>query len=257
MSNTALVLGVNISISTLPEIFLDVTQRIKYKEKSVIAYANIHALMLAHKDKRFCDFLNSSTYVICDGFGVKLAASILDQPSPPRNTPPDWIEKLSALSENEGYSMYFIGGKLGIAEKSAIILRRHFPDLKICGTHDGYFNKEMQSNENLKVITEISKNAPDILIVGFGMPIQEFWIEENWDKLNFNVAILVGAMFDYISGETKRAPKWMTDHGLEWLGRLIIEPKRLWHRYLIELPYFFFLVFKEKITGKSSKGHSC
>ncbi len=136
--------------------------------------------------------------------------------------------------------MYFIGGKLGIAEKSAIILQRHFPDLKICGTHDGYFNKEMQSNENLKVITEISKNAPDILIVGFGMPIQEFWIEENWDKLNFNVAILVGAMFDYISGETKRAPKWMTDHGLEWLGRLIIEPKRLWHRYLIELPYFFF-----------------
>jgi N-acetylglucosaminyldiphosphoundecaprenol N-acetyl-beta-D-mannosaminyltransferase len=80
-----------------------------------------------------------------------------------------------------------------------------------------------------------------------GMPIQELWLEENWDRVNANIALTGGAVFDYISGDLKRAPHWMTDHGLEWLGRLIIEPRRLWKRYMIGNPLFLWRVFRHHI----------
>ncbi len=78
------------------------------------------------------------------------------------------------------------------------------------------------------------------------MPAQEIWLSENWDKINCKVALPVGAMFDYLANITPRAPRWMTDHGLEWLGRLVIEPRRLWRRYLIGLPIFFWRVLLQR-----------
>lgn len=97
------------------------------------------------------------------------------------------------------------------------------------------------------VIEKINKVRPNILLVGFGMPVQEYWLQENWEKIDTNIALTGGAVFDYLSGELRRAPRWMTDHGLEWLGRLIIEPRRLWKRYIIGLPLFFLRVLLFKL----------
>ena len=88
---------------------------------------------------------------------------------------------------------------------------------------------------------------PNILIVGFGTPLKERWLMENWDRIEVNVALTGGAVFDYVSGELRRAPRWMTDHGLEWLARLIIEPCRLWKRYLIGNPLFLWRVLKQRL----------
>jgi N-acetylglucosaminyldiphosphoundecaprenol N-acetyl-beta-D-mannosaminyltransferase len=85
------------------------------------------------------------------------------------------------------------------------------------------------------------------MIVGFGMPMQEQWLMENWDRLDVRVVIAGGAIFDFISGDLKRAPMWMNDHGLEWLGRLLIEPRRLWKRYIIGNPLFFARVLGERM----------
>ncbi len=88
---------------------------------------------------------------------------------------------------------------------------------------------------------------PNIIIVGFGMQPQERWLMENWDRIEINVALTGGAVFDYVSGELRRAPRWMTDHSLEWLAWLIIEPRRLWKRYLIGNPLFLWRVLKQRL----------
>ena len=116
----------------------------------------------------------------------------------------------------------------------------------VAGADHGYFNKAFDNLENDRVVNNINDVRPNILFVGFGMPMQERWIMENRDRLDVNVIMPVGAMFDYLAGTVPRAPKWMTDHGLEWLGRLIIEPRRLWKRYLIGNPFFLWRVLKQK-----------
>ena len=121
-----------------------------------------------------------------------------------------------------------------------------FHYFQVIGTHHGYFNKTPGHPQNEAVIKSINAAKPDILLIGFGMPIQEKWIMENYDRLDVKVFMPVGAAFDYVSGNVRRAPRWMTDHGLEWLGRLIIEPRRLWKRYIIGIPLFFYRVLLQK-----------
>jgi N-acetylglucosaminyldiphosphoundecaprenol N-acetyl-beta-D-mannosaminyltransferase len=134
-----------------------------------------------------------------------------------------------------------------VADKAAANLKARYPDLRIVGTHHGYFDKTQGCAENEAVIEQINTVKPNILIVGFGMPLQERWLMENWDRIDANVALTGGAVFDYVSGELRRAPRWMTENGLEWLGRLIIEPRRLWKRYLIGNPIFLWRVLKQRL----------
>jgi N-acetylglucosaminyldiphosphoundecaprenol N-acetyl-beta-D-mannosaminyltransferase len=137
-----------------------------------------------------------------------------------------------------------------VAEKAAARLQGRFGSLRIAGTHHGYFNKGIDHPENLTVVEHINRVRPDILILGFGMPLQERWLLENWDRLDARTALAGGAAFDFIYGDLKRAPGWMNNHGMEWLGRFLIEPRRLWHRYLIGNPLFLWRVVRYQMTGK-------
>ncbi len=125
-------------------------------------------------------------------------------------------------------------------------MQARFPNLQIAGTQHGYFNKGTHSAENEEVLTIINAAAPNILIVGFGMPLQERWCKENWERLNANILLTGGAVFDYASGELRRGPAWMTENGLEWLARLIIEPRRLWRRYILGNPHFLWRVLLQR-----------
>ncbi len=145
-------------------------------------------------------------------------------------------------------TFFLLGAKPGIADKAAQKLIDRFPDLKIT-THHGYFDKTTDSEENQRIIRKINASKANILVVGFGMPLQEKWLKENWDSLNVNIGFPAGALFDYISGELKRGPRWMTNNGLEWLARLLIEPRRLFWRYVIGNTLFLYLVLKEKLRG--------
>jgi N-acetylglucosaminyldiphosphoundecaprenol N-acetyl-beta-D-mannosaminyltransferase len=225
---------------------------IRRKQKAIITYVNVHGLNLAYETPWFQDFLNRSDINFCDGFGISVASRLFGYGPIPRQTPPDWIPRLSALCIKSNYSMYFLGSHPGIADKAALRLQENVPDLKIAGTHHGYFDKQKESRENIAVCDMINKSKPNILWVGFGMPTQERWLKDNWDSLNVNVALTCGALFDYLSGDIKRGPRWMTDYGFEWLSRLLIEPHRLWRRYLIGNPLFFWRVFKERFRIKES-----
>jgi N-acetylglucosaminyldiphosphoundecaprenol N-acetyl-beta-D-mannosaminyltransferase len=238
-----------VRVCTLPvESFVNfVTRTILAGGKARAVYVNTYAINLAQEFTWFRDFINSSDVIYCDGFGVKWGARLLGLRIPTRYTPPDWIPLLVAKCARQQFSLYLLGAHPGVAEKVGVILKQQFSDLNIAGVHHGYFDKTPDSLENEAVVQAINATSPDILLVGLGMPLQERWLMENWDCLEVKVFLPVGALFDYLAGEFPRAPHWMTDHGLEWLGRLIVEPRRLWRRYLLGTPRFLWLLLKQRL----------
>ena len=114
------------------------------------------------------------------------------------------------------------------------------------GYHHGFFDPAANGYENQEVLAHIRNASPDILLVGMGMPLQERWLLENWNALHVPVGLNGGAALSYVAGNTKRAPEWMIRHGLEWLGRMLIEPKRLWKRYFIGNSLFLWRVLVRK-----------
>jgi len=124
------------------------------------------------------------------------------------------------------------------------------PGLRVAGVHDGYFDKAPGSADNARVVRDINASGADILLVSFGMPLQERWLMENWDVLRVNIALPGGGALDYVSGSLRRPPRWLRAIGLEWLGRFILEPRRLWKRYFIGNPLFMFRVAKTVVTDR-------
>jgi len=242
-----IILGVPVTPVTVEALHRYIYRCIRGGQRALILNANVHALNLAYSYPRFRAVFQRADLVFCDGAGVLLAARMLNSNLPERITYADWMWQLADLSSTCSFSLFFLGSRPGIAEKAAMRLKEKFPNFNIVGVHHGFFDKARGSLENEKVIQLINQVSPDILIVGFGMPLQELWLNENWEHLQVRVALTGGAVFDYISGELKRAPRWMNDHGLEWLGRLLIEPKRLWKRYLIGNPLFIWRILKQKI----------
>ena len=134
--------------------------------------------------------------------------------------------------------MYFLGGKPGVAEAMVKNVQEQFPGLPIAGYHHGYLTDE----EEASVIQEISTSGAQILLVAFGAPRQELWIDAHKHELGVGIAMGVGGLFDFMSGRVNRAPLWMREIGLEWVFRLLQEPGRLWRRYVIGNPLFLWRV---------------
>jgi N-acetylglucosaminyldiphosphoundecaprenol N-acetyl-beta-D-mannosaminyltransferase len=239
-------LGVKICSLPVEAVIQRITDSILAKKKIYLAYANAYAINLAYEYPWFREFLNNAALTFCDGFGVKWGARLLGHDIPERYTPPDWFPRLAAVCAERHFTLYFLGARPGVAEKCAEQLRNHFPGLIVAGSHHGYFDKTEGSTDNQAVIRSINILNPDILVVGFGMPLQEHWLMENWSQLDTRVALPVGAMFDYLTGEVLRAPHWMTDHGLEWFGRLVFEPRRLSKRYILGNPLFLWRLLKQR-----------
>ncbi|NUM43748.1 MAG: WecB/TagA/CpsF family glycosyltransferase [Anaerolineales bacterium] len=241
------VLGVKVNPLATSTLRHAIEELIISKAHALVLHVNIHGINLAFSENWLRDYLNSAPVVFCDGAGVMLGAHLLGHHIPQRITYADWMWQLAEFCQEKEFTLYFLGAKPGIAEQAGAHLLQKFPNLKIVGIQHGYFDKTQSSSENEGIIKKINLVRPNILLVGFGMPIQERWLMENWSHIEADVALTGGAVFDYISGELQRAPDWMTDHGFEWLGRLIIEPRRLWKRYIIGNPLFLWRVFKQRL----------
>jgi len=241
------VLGVPVDGVTLPQLLEVLLQYIADNRRATVLSANVHLVNLAQKDRWLLELYRSANLVYCDGFGVRLAALLLGQGIAPRQTAADWLWDLAACWEENDRSMYFLGSRPGVAERAAQRLRTRFPHLRVLGTRHGFFDKARDSAENRDVIESINRVSPDLLCVGFGMPLQERWILENREDLEARVVINLGAIFDFVSGDVPRAPTWMTALGLEWLGRLLLEPRRLWRRYLLGNPLFLARVLTSRV----------
>lgn len=246
MSNQNTIFGIkltNINISNLIEqIIICLSEK---KAILIVNYLNVHAVSLAKKNHVFREALNQSDIVFCDGFGIKVAAKILGANVGERMTPPDWIDDLFKVAEQKSYNLYFLGDEDEVIQKFVKAIKIKYPKLIIAGFHHGFFHQDIKLSE--QIVKDISANMIDVLIVGMGMPLQETWINKNKNYLNARVIISVGALYRWYTHTEKRGPKLLTDNGFEWLTRLVMYPRKVWKRYVFELPYFLVLVLFEKI----------
>lgn len=252
--NAVHVLGIRIDLFTTDSLQKHIAHIVQNGEKAIVANVNVHAMNLAFSNAWFAAFLNSARCVFCDGDGVILGARLLGEHIPEKITYAQWLPEFAHFCAANRFSLFLLGGEPGVADKAARHLRKNVPDLPIVGTHHGFFCREKDSSENKAVIDSINRSLCDILLVCFGMPAQERWLSENWGNVNACVALTGGAALDYAASVSTRPPRWMTENGLEWLGRLALEPRRLWKRYLIGNPLFILRVLREKFSRQGGRG---
>jgi N-acetylglucosaminyldiphosphoundecaprenol N-acetyl-beta-D-mannosaminyltransferase len=217
-----------------------------------VMYVNAHVVNQSRVTPGLGDALRKADLVYCDGYGVRLAARVLNMPVPHRMTGADWIWGLATLCERFGQSIYLLGSEPPLAREAASRLRRWYPNLDVVGAHHGFFDLDSPHNE--RVIEDINVHGPRIVLVGMGTPKQELWVDRYADQLGGAVIWTVGALFDYVSGHTPRAPRWLADNGLEWIFRLMIEPDRMWRRYLLGNPVFLSRVLSEARRQADASG---
>ncbi len=184
----------------------------------------------AMQDEGFRAIINGADLVLPDGAGVVLGAKILERPLQGKVAGIDFADRLAGYLADKGGSLYLLGSKPGIAELAGENLVKKHPGLKICGTADGYFQDEAS------VVETINAPKPDVLFVCLGAPKQERFMAAHKEELNVGLMIGLGGSLDGFAGTVKRAPKWMIRCNLEWLYRLIKEPRRLGR--MMRLPKF-------------------
>ncbi|WP_422361170.1 WecB/TagA/CpsF family glycosyltransferase [Reichenbachiella sp.] len=237
---------INITNITSSELNHHIKMSCDDNRKELILNVNVHAMNIAYEQKWFKDLLNGAYINFCDGDGVRIGAKILGKNIIEKITYNRWIWELAEYSSKNGLSWYTVGSEQHVMEKAIAVMREQFPDLKIVGHHHGYLsNKETEKD----LVIDIKKKSPNILILGMGMPLQEKWIRKNIRELNFNVALTGGATFEYIAGTAKMTPDIFYRLKLEWFYRFIKDPKRLFKRYFIGNPLFFWRIFREKINS--------
>ncbi|WP_350350173.1 WecB/TagA/CpsF family glycosyltransferase [Microbacterium sp. A8/3-1] len=203
---------------------------------------NAHVCNLARKDPHFRRLVtDGSTYA--DGQSVVWAARLLGGHLPGRLATTDIAEPVLRAAADAGIPVYFFGAAEGVAERAATILREKIPELRL-RTHHGYVAAEGIDG----VLDDMRSHGTGILFVGMGDPAQQLWIDAHRDRLPPAV-LTCGGLFDWLSGSNKRAPGWMIRGGLEWLWRLIIEPRRLAKRYLLGNPSFMAAVAAQRLRG--------
>jgi N-acetylglucosaminyldiphosphoundecaprenol N-acetyl-beta-D-mannosaminyltransferase len=187
--------------------------------------------------------LNNCTLAIADGAGVQLTARLLGAPALARIPGVEFAEAICALAAHRGYRVFFLGAQPGVADAAADALHRRYPSLTVAGVLHGYFTDEEF------VIAQIRHSSPHILLVGLGFPRQEQWIAAHRDRLGVPAIMGVGGTFDVLAGRVHRAPRWLQNFGLEWVYRLVQEPRR-W-RVVIGLPQLVYLALRERLRPRS------
>lgn len=233
------ILGVNVSITSYENLKDSIVADIKNSKKSFIVAINPEKILKARKDEKLKKLLNNATYQIPDGVGIIYASKIKKGKIKSRITGIDCMDMLCNLANDKGYKVFLYGAKEETIKLAKSKLEEKYQNIKIVGYINGY------EKDNDKIIKAINKSHADIIFVALGSPKQENWITSNMDKIDALIFQGVGGSFDVISGNIKRAPIWMQKAGLEWLYRLIKEPKRIF-RQLKLFKFLFLIIFSKK-----------
>lgn len=244
------ILGVDISNLTFSEGIRQVLEWIKNSEKKYyIVTPNPEGVMLARKDIEFKKILNQADLAIPDGAGLVWAGKILGKPFKERITGVDFMLGLCQLADREGFSVGLLGAGSGVVEKAAETLKKRYPDLKIPLCKQEWDEDQGSPGARPRGLLGQSQGDTlvevDLLFIALGMPKQEKWIKENLEKIPVKVVMGVGGTFDYLAGKIPRAPEGLRNLGMEWLYRLIREPRRF--KRQLAIWEFGLLVLKEKL----------
>jgi N-acetylglucosaminyldiphosphoundecaprenol N-acetyl-beta-D-mannosaminyltransferase len=208
---------------------------------------NAQHILTLQEDAHFREIYSKAFLVVPDGVSLLWAAKFLQTPLNGRVNGTDLFEKLCAIASEKGLKMFLMGGRPGAADKAKETLERRHPNLKIVGTHCPPYGFESQPAELALINSKIKAAAPDILFVGLGAPKQENWIYANYLDLGVPISVGIGVSFEMVADMVKRAPVLMQKTGLEWFFRLMVEPRRLWQRYIIGNPLFILLVLRQRL----------
>ncbi len=230
------ILGVKIDNLNFREAIKKVGVLIDDGKKHYAVTPNPEFLVAAHSDLKFREILNKADLAVPDGIGLLWASRLLDKPLCERVTGTDLVDALCGIAAKKSWKVGFLGAGSGVAGKAASVLKEKYPKLKVVLACE-----EWENNFSVAEVGYV-----DLLFVAFGQVKQEKWIAENLDRIPVKVAMGIGGALDFIAGNKKRAPLWVRKMGLEWLFRLIQEPWRI--RRQLALPYFVWLVLKEKMT---------
>lgn len=243
------IMGVRIDNLSMSEVLKIAEEKIDKNEQYIIYTPNTEFIMMCQKDEEFFNLMNKSDINIPDGIGLIYAGKIKKHSLKEKVGGYDLSVNLLKMANDKGLKLYAVGGKPGVAEAAMKNIREKYPGIKIVGTQHGYFKgTHLGKNgheEELAVIEDINKHQPHILFVGFGAKKQEQWIEYNKNLINANIIIGNGGTLDGLAGIVKRAPDIFIKLGLEWLYRLMKEPKRI--KRQIVLPVFMLkIIFGNK-----------
>ncbi len=240
MRKTIEILGVPFDVVTMDEAVERALGFLGEEGRHFICTPNPEIVMEAQKDKELMDILHQADLVIPDGIGVVWASRYAEEALPERVAGYDLTQRLFAALQDTQETFYFFGAAPGVSAKAAKRMQEVYPNLRIVGGHNGYFDEK----EERRIIADIKKKQPSVLLVGLGAPKQEKWIYENIRLLNVKLCIGIGGCFDVMAGNVKRAPKAFRKLGLEWFYRLISQPSR-WKR-MLRLPLFVLEVRKRR-----------
>lgn len=236
--------GISIDNLTIQESLAAVSKK-NIKGCRKIFFINVNSINQSNKNIHLKKAINNADLKLVDGSGVRLAAKMKGLSIKDNVNGTDFLPHLCRVMENNCQSVYLLGADKGIAEQAAFQIKTAFPKLRVAGYQHGYFPK----SDTNTVIERINESSADFLLVAMGSPHQELWIDQNAHRLNVGYAIAVGGLFDFVAGKIPRAPHWMREIGLEWVYRLMQEPRAKFSRYVIGNPLFVFQCWLEKRRG--------
>lgn len=218
--------------------------------KVLINTINAHSFNVAQNDELFAEALRNGDYLIPDGASIVKACRWLKTKTQPKERIAGWnlflieMEKLNA----QGGKCFFMGSSEKVLTLIKQRAEKDYPNISI-ETYSPPYKAEFSDEDNRAIISAINDANPDLLWIGMTAPKQEKWTYLHWQELDIHCHVgTIGAVFDFYAGTAKRAPKWWQEHSLEWLYRLMIEPKRMWRRYVVGNPLFLLNIRKEKAS---------
>ena len=223
---------------------------INAKTHTYICVAPAHSIMECVNNPSLLPIFNDADMVTPDGMAIVWLLQLKGYKETRRVYGPDLLIAACHFGIDNNWKHFFYGGELGVAKNLSEKLQYQIPNLQVIGTYSPPFGRPTADEENA-LFDMLNQSGADILWVGMSSPWQEIWIHDNRDKINIPVMVGVGAAFDFLSGVKKQAPHWIQIIGMEWLFRLINEPKRLWPRYK-QYPRFAYLAIRELVKEKQT-----
>lgn len=229
---------------TMQETLRIINRLIQENGNSYVVTPNVDHIVQLETDKELQDVYSNAALILTDGKPLLWIAKLYGTPIKEKISGSDLFPLLCSMATKKGYKMFFLGAAEGVAVKAAENLSNQFKGLQIVGTYSPPLGFEWNQEETERIKAMIKESKPDILIVGLGCPKQEKFMYHHCKELGVPISFGLGASFDFEAGNIKRAPRWMSDYGLEWLFRMIQDPKRLARRYLVNDMKIFKLALK-------------
>ena len=243
------VLGVNVHAVAMRDATDTLERWIQSGTPNYVCVTGVHGIMESCRDARLRRIHNEAGLVTPDGMPLVWLAHLHGHGNVRRVYGPDLMRVMTAVSAQRGYRNYYLGGNPGTAEKLKAVLTGDYPGLQVVGTYSPPF-RPMTEDEDHALVARINASAPDIVWLGLSCPKQEHWMAAHLGRVRAPVMVGVGAAFDFLSGEKRQAPRFIQRSGLEWLFRMVSEPRRLAGRYLRNNPAFAYLIMRQLLTGR-------